>query len=347
MEAKAIINALKIMVYFGLWYALNALYNVYNKKVLNVAPIPYTLAICQLIAGCCWFVPIWVTGLRKAPKIATSDFKLLLNLGFWHMCVVVPGTVAIVAGAVSFFQIIKAAEPIFTCAAAAIFFREIYHPLVYLSILPVIVGVSYASVSTLDFSWVCVIGAMISNAGSVFRAIFTKPVLKSPPEHCENLDPGNLFALVTIATIVLVFPLAVVMEVGELYDVFQAAVNDNEEITHSSLGLQMFLSGIFFYTYNEVAFYALDEVDPVTHAVGNALKRVVVIAAAVIFLGESMTTETLIGTTIAIAGVLGYSLSKNHFASKKSQYESLEEGNPEKAKLVHRMSMSEDDASAP
>lgn len=347
MDKASIFSAIKIIIYFGLWYALNALYNVYTKKVLRIAEIPWMLALTQLIAGCCWFLPMWITGLRKAPKIATSDFKWLLNLGLWHMCVNVAGTIAITQGGVSFFQIIKAAEPIFTCAAAAIFFREIYHPVVYLSILPVIVGVSYASVSTLDFSWVCVIGAMVSNAGSVFRAIFTKPVLQNPPEHCENIDPGNLFSLVTLATIVIVAPLATVMEVGELFDVVQTAVDENEDLTHSSLALKMFLSGIFFYTYNEVAFFALDEVDPVTHAVGNALKRVVVIAAAVMFLGESMTTETLIGTVIAIAGVLGYSLSKNHFSSKKKEYAELSTNAEQEGLVKHRMSMSEDDANAP
>ena len=81
-------------------------------------------------------------------------------------------------GGVSFFQIIKAAEPLFTCAASALLFKEYFHPVVYICILPVIVGVSYASLSTLDFSWYAFIYAMLSNSGSVLRSVYAKPIMK-------------------------------------------------------------------------------------------------------------------------------------------------------------------------
>ena len=41
---------LEVGAYFGLWYALNIGYNVYNKKVLNAVPLPWTLATIQLFA---------------------------------------------------------------------------------------------------------------------------------------------------------------------------------------------------------------------------------------------------------------------------------------------------------
>lgn len=319
-QHNKLIETVKILVYFGLWYALNALYNVYNKKVLRIVDIPWTLATGQLMIGCVWFLPLWITGLRVAPKFATQDLKWLLPLGFYHGMIHLSSVIAMGAGGVSFFQIIKAAEPLFTCAASAIFFREFFHPLVYVSIIPVIFGVSYASLSTLDFSWLAFMGAMLSNIGSVLRAVFSKPRLKNPPETCENLTPGNLFSLVTVLSIFISAPFAIFMEVGEIFNVWEEAINnppaEHEDITQSTLLTQAALSGMFFYTYNEVAYYALNAVHPVTHAVGNALKRVVVITAAVIFLGETMSLETVIGTVIAIGGVLTYSLTKQHYAAK-------------------------------
>lgn len=325
-------ETVKILVYFALWYALNALYNVYNKKVLRIVDIPWTLATSQLCIGCVWFLPLWITGLRVAPKFATVDLKWLLPLGFYHGMIHLSSVIAMGAGGVSFFQIIKAAEPLFTCAASALIFKEFFHPLVYVTILPVIFGVSYASLSTLDFSWLAFIGAMLSNIGSVLRAVYSKPKLKTPPETCENLNPGNLFSLVTVLSIFICAPFAIFMEVGELFNVWDEAVNNppegGDDITHASLMTQAALSGLFFYTYNEVAYYALNAVHPVTHAVGNALKRVVVITAAVVFLGESMSIETVIGTVIAIGGVLLYSLTKQHFANKEKQasYEAINNG---------------------
>ena len=47
-----------------------------------------------------------------------------------------------------------------------------------------------------------------------------------------------------------------------------------------------FLSGLLFYAYNELSFSVLAEVSPITHAICNTLKRVAVIVASILFLGE-------------------------------------------------------------
>jgi len=51
----------------------------------------------------------------------------------------------------------------------------------------------------------------------------------------------------------------------------------------------------------------------VTHAVGNTIKRVVIIVASVIAFKTPISTLGVIGSSIAIAGTLLYSLAKNKF----------------------------------
>ena len=68
--------------------------------------------------------------------------------------------------------------------------------------------------------------------------------------------------------------------------------------------------GLFFYLYNEVAFLALGRVMPVTHAVANTMKRVVIVAATVIAFQTPITPLGAIGSGIALAGTLLYSLAK-------------------------------------
>ena len=48
--------------------------------------------------------------------------------------------------------------------------------------------------------------------------------------------------------------------------------------------------------------------------VGNTVKRVVIIAAAMVVLGEAMEPVAMVGTTVAIAGVLLYSILKQRLA---------------------------------
>ena len=87
------------------------------------------------------------------------------------------------------------------------------------------------------------------------------------------------------------------------------------EWTSKSLATLLGLGGLSYYAYNEVAFLALGKVNPVTHAVGNTIKRVVIIVASVVAFKTPMSTGSIIGSSIAIAGTLMYSLAMN--ASKK------------------------------
>ena len=79
------------------------------------------------------------------------------------------------------------------------------------------------------------------------------------------------------------------------------------------LWVQSLLAGAFYYLYNEVAFLALGRVNPVTHAVGNTIKRVVIIIASVIAFNTPISRLGVIGSSIAITGTLLYSLAKNKY----------------------------------
>jgi len=83
--------------------------------------------------------------------------------------------------------------------------------------------------------------------------------------------------------------------------------------TAKYLWVQSILAGAFYYLYNEVAFLALGRVNPVTHAVGNTVKRVVIIIASVVAFKTPISSLGIIGSAIAIVGTLLYSLAKSKF----------------------------------
>lgn len=76
-EGKAPVGTLKVTAYFGLWYLFNIGYNIYNKRVLNVLPLPWIIASTQLGIGLLYVFPLWATKLRKAPKLAEGALKPL------------------------------------------------------------------------------------------------------------------------------------------------------------------------------------------------------------------------------------------------------------------------------
>ena len=73
---------------------------------------------------------------------------------------------------------------------------------------------------------------------------------------------------------------------------------------------RMVLSAICFHAYQQVSYMILQRVSPVTHSIGNCVKRVVVIASSILVFRNPVTQQNLLGTAIALAGVFAYSQVK-------------------------------------
>jgi solute carrier family 35, member E1 len=88
-------------------------------------------------------------------------------------------------------------------------------------------------------------------------------------------------------------------------------------MTATKLATTMALSGWYLYTYNEFAFKVLGLVSPVAQAVGNTVKRVVILVATSIAFATPMTPIGIAGSSIAMVGVLIYSLVQQAYEKKK------------------------------
>ena len=93
---------------------------------------------------------------------------------------------------------------------------------------------------------------------------------------------GNQFALTTIFAFLFSVPLAVWRE-GSRWAEFCTAWKTNPAIK-----LNMIMSGLWFYGYNELATMTLKKTGPVTQSVANTAKRVIVIVGVAIVMGESL-----------------------------------------------------------
>ena len=81
--------------------------------------------------------------------------------------------IALGAGAVSFAQTVKAAEPVFTCVLSYFVLGTVFKWPVYASLIPIIGGVSLASLKELSFTW---------------KALCTlSPAIKPPRAHAHTL----------------------------------------------------------------------------------------------------------------------------------------------------------------
>jgi len=299
----------KVGVYIFLWYLFNIGYNIYNKKALITYPYPWACALWQMAFGWLIFVPLWVFGIRKVPKLTVQEALTLSPSALGHLATHVGAVIAFFAGAVSFGHIVKASEPVVSSLLNFVFMGEVLAWPVYASLLPIIGGVALASASELSFNWLCFGAAMGSNLGSASRAVYSKKVM-SGGKIGKNMDASNVYAVLTIMATFMLIPISLAIEgPGGMLRGFQAAYASGG----TTFLLHMIASGLFYYMYNEVAFLALGKLDPVSHAVSNTMKRVVIIITAILVFGTPVTPLGVAGSGIAIVGTLLYSLAKNKF----------------------------------
>ncbi|RWV93315.1 hypothetical protein GW17_00044240 [Ensete ventricosum] len=68
---------LKIGIYFATWWALNVVFNIYNKKVLNAFPYPWLTSTLSLATGSLMMLVSWATRIAEAPKTDFEFWKAL------------------------------------------------------------------------------------------------------------------------------------------------------------------------------------------------------------------------------------------------------------------------------
>merc|ERR1719331_1971012 len=309
-ESSGMMETLTTGAFFALWYLFNIGYNIYNKKALNALPIPYTMAALQLAVGIPYALALWTTGIRKAPKLSADNIKTLIPVSLGHLGTHIGAVVSLGAGAVSFTHIIKASEPVVSAGLSFVLLGAVYSPITYLTLLPIVGGVALASLKELSFTWLGFGAAMLSNVSSALRGILAKKTMGGGVG--ENMNETNLYAVMTIMAFAVLLPVSLLVEtpkaVGAAINTAVAAGTSKKDLAILSA-----LSGAYYYLYNEVAFLALGRVNPVTHAVGNTIKRVVIIIASVIAFNTPISRLGVIGSSIAITGTLLYSLAKNKY----------------------------------
>jgi len=309
-KEDALGETLKTGSYFALWYLFNIGYNIYNKRALNAFPMPWTIATFQLFAGIPYVALLWASGMRKAPKLSTDNVKTLLPVAMGHLGTHIGAVISLGAGAVSFTHIVKASEPVVSAALSALLLGAYYSPVTYATLLPIVGGVALASLKELSFTWLGFAAAMLSNVSSALRGILAKKTMGGGVG--ENMNETNLYAVMTIMAFSILLPVSLLVETpAAITTAVDAAVKAGT--SKKELAIMSAMSGAFYYLYNEVAFLALGRVNPVTHAVGNTIKRVVIIIASVIAFNTPISTLGIVGSSIAILGTLLYSLAKQKY----------------------------------
>lgn len=296
-----------LILCFFFWYLGNYYYNITNKLALNAAGgkdgYPMALSSLQLGVGVIYALFMWVApDARATPTTTLDDIKAMLPVGFCAMGAHCASVFAMSAGAVSFGQIVKAAEPVFAAVLGTTFYGKQISKAKWGALIPVVGGVCLASVKELDFAWAALISACIANMFAAFKGNENKKLMDTEGLKDRIGTVGNQFALTTLLSFAFSIPLVLVREGGKLGELMEILK------TNPAVWVNLLYSGLYFYGYNELATMTIKKTNAVTQSVANTAKRVIVIVGVAIVMGESLDPMKLIGCGIGIGGVFLYSI---------------------------------------
>jgi len=305
-----------LLAYFFFWYLGNYYYNIYNKVALNAsggaAGFPLTVATAQLLFAALYPLFLWVApDARPAPGIGWADVKAMIPVSICAAGAHCSSVFALGAGAVSFAQIVKAAEPAFAAVLGTLFYGKVISTAKWLCLLPVIGGVALASVKELDFSWAALVAAAVANLFAAVKGNENKKLMETKGVKERLGSVGNQFAVTSLLSFLIAAPFALLREGNRFPEFLHLFAND------PILRFNVIASGIVFYSYNELATLTIDKTNAVTQSVANTAKRVIVIVGVAIVLGESLDPLKMLGCAIGIGGVFLYSVIDQFVKPKK------------------------------
>lgn len=70
-DSSSLSSTLYLGLLFGLWYAANIFFNIWNKQVLKAYAFPITGTFVQFGIGLCIACAMWLLRIKEAPKART------------------------------------------------------------------------------------------------------------------------------------------------------------------------------------------------------------------------------------------------------------------------------------
>ncbi|KAJ8905075.1 hypothetical protein NDN08_001586 [Rhodosorus marinus] len=293
----------RIIVLGGLflsWYASNTAFNVFNKQVLKVYPYPLTCTMVQFLVGSIMMASLWVFRLRRIPVVDWDSIRTLGLLSALHASGFYLTNASLGSVSIAFTHTVKSTEPFFSVALSPSLLGEVPTWGVLATLVPIVFGVGLASATEASFTWFGFVTAMGSNLCLQGRNLISKRFMKKGESSIDNV---NLFSLISIGAFLILLPISSIVEGPAAVSAISAL-----NVPFRTLVEKLFYGGFFRCVDVLTSYMILKQVSPVTHSVGNCVKRAIVITSSVILFRTAISPVNIFGTSLALLGVLVYSL---------------------------------------
>lgn len=239
------------------------------------------------LAGSLW---VWYTQSRWARSAACLTIKVALN------------------------NCTQALAPLFTVLFYRFIFGVQYTAKVYISLLPLTLGVILACTFTFSNNLIGLICAFLSCLVFVTQNIFSKKLLfkeanmgKGDP---NKLDKMNMLFYSSILSFILMSPLWLYSDGMRLLFLDESSSDNISDVSSARLIAYFLLNGTTNFGQNWFAFTTLSMTSPVTYSIASLVKRIFVIVMSIIWFGQQVSVAQSLGILLTFIGLWMYQSAK-------------------------------------
>ncbi|KAF0709529.1 hypothetical protein AaE_012854 [Aphanomyces astaci] len=194
----------------------------------------------------------------------------------------------------------QASTPLFNVMLAFVVYRTSHATPIYVSLVPIVVGVAMASLSEAQINEVATAGlicAVASSMSGVMQSMYAKYLLR----HGVIVDSVNLHFYSGLLCILVNSPVL-------MWN--QAMLPDQYEYINLIPYTLIFVCSICQFVSSLASILLLGHVAELTYSIMSTLKRVVIVVSAVVYFGNAMTLTSGVGMAVALGGVGMYQHAK-------------------------------------
>lgn len=203
---------------------------------------------------------------------------------------------------IPFHQIVRAMTPFFTVIIYRLFFAKTYSTMTYISLVPVVAGVGFATAGDYYFTavgfFLTLLGAFLAALKTVVtNRIQTGRLKLSPLEILHRMSP-----LAFVQTLV--------------YAYFSGEMGRLQKYAEEEMGMRealiLFLNGTIAFALNVISFTANKKTGALTMTVAANVKQILTIVLSIMFWGLAVSWLNGVGILLTLAGGAWYAYVPQH-----------------------------------
>ncbi|KAF8861985.1 TPT-domain-containing protein [Acephala macrosclerotiorum] len=311
IDSEYSVPATTKFAYLSVYFLCNVGLTIYNKAVLGHFAYPWLLTALHTGSASIGCYVLLLRGDFILSKLSSREHVTLVLFSFLFTINIAISNVSLAMVSMPFHQIMRSTTPIFTILIYRIRFKRSYSMKVYLSLIPIVLGVGLATYGDYYFT---TIGFILTLLGVILAAvktvvtnrIMTGPLSLSPLEILFRMSPLAFIQALTYSYLS-----------GELSSFSDWSYFTTLPLPSSQLTLALLGNGLLAFVLNISSFSTNKTTGALTMTVCGNVKQCLTILLGIMVFGVEVSMLNGVGMVVTLVGAAWYSFVELGSRSKR------------------------------